>query len=102
MAGLRGDLARGAAIGLWAGVPQVLIVQVEERLLGLEDDKADIGPRFVQRAAAHMGESAPPATKWALAAAFHFLYSAGWECCTRSSSASGRRRHWSAGPRSGR
>jgi hypothetical protein len=78
MAGLRSELARGAVVGLWAGVPQVLIVQVEEKLLGLEDDKADIGPRFVQRAAAHMGESVPPATKWALAAAFHFLYSAGW------------------------
>jgi hypothetical protein len=71
-------MGRGVVAGLLAGIPQVLIVQAVERPLGLPPDKADIGPRFVQRVAERLGEPLAPAQKWGLAALFHFGYAAGW------------------------
>lgn len=69
---------RGAAVGLVAGVPQVLVVQVAEKLLGLPSEKADIGPRFVERATRNLGTSVPSPVHWLLSAVFHFAYSALW------------------------
>jgi hypothetical protein len=74
----RAAVVRGVVAGLVAGVPQVAIVQVAEKPLGLPANRADIGPRFVERIADHLGESLPPAAHWGLAALFHFAYSAGW------------------------
>jgi hypothetical protein len=78
MSNLISALARGAAAGLVAGIPQVLATQAEARLLGLPGDRADIGPRFVERVANHLDTSAPEAARWTLAAAFHFGYSVWW------------------------
>jgi hypothetical protein len=64
--------------GLFAGIPQVLAAQGAARLLGLPRQRADIGPRFVQRLAQHLGVSLPTGYQWALATAFHFGYSAWW------------------------
>ena len=69
---------QGMGAGLFAGIPQVLTTQVEAWLLGLARERADIGPRFVQRLARRLGESFPTSLKWALAAAFHFGYAAWW------------------------
>ena len=71
-------IARGAAAGLFAGIPQVLIVQAVERPLGLPREKADIGPRFVKRITERLGDPLHPAAQWGLAALFHFGYSAAW------------------------
>jgi hypothetical protein len=71
-------LARGVAAGLFAGIPQVLVVQLVEELLGLPPAKADIGPRFVQRVAEQLGTRLHPVPKWGLAALFHFGYAASW------------------------
>jgi hypothetical protein len=71
-------IRRGVAAGLFAGIPQVLLVQVLEKVLGLRDDRADIGPRFVGRLARQTGRSAPASVRWIVAALFHFAYSASW------------------------
>jgi ribose/xylose/arabinose/galactoside ABC-type transport system permease subunit len=76
--GTKGAIARGVTAGLFAGVPQVLFVQVLEKVLGLRDDRADIGPRFVGRLARQFGSSAPASVRWIVAALFHFAYSATW------------------------
>lgn len=77
----RWDLARhvalGVATGLFAGIPQVLAAQVVGALVG-KRDRADIGPRFVQRVAARTGHSPSRPERWSLAALFHFGYAAGW------------------------
>lgn len=71
-------VGRGIVVGLWAGVPQVLIAQVVEKLLGLSRGKADIGPRFVERAANQLGTSLPPLARWLISALFHFGYASWW------------------------
>jgi hypothetical protein len=68
----------GAASGLVAGVPQVLLTQMEARLLGLPAEQADIGPRFVQRLAQRVDASLRQPERWLLAGAFHFAYAAWW------------------------
>jgi hypothetical protein len=75
---LRRAVVRGVVAGLAAGVPQVGVTQVAEKLLGLPPSKADIGPRFVERLANRVGTSLAPAPRWGLAALFHFGYSAWW------------------------
>src|SRR5699024_2379831 len=74
----RGSIARGVVAGLVAGVPQVLLVQIAEKPLGLPPDEADIGPRFVERAAERVDQPLDPPAHWALATLFHFGYAAGW------------------------
>ena len=69
---------KGAALGLVAGIPQVLLTQLEARLLGLPGDQADIGPRFVHRVGEHLDSPPRRAERWLLAGAFHFGYAAGW------------------------
>lgn len=71
-------LTTGVFAGLIAGVPQVLLTQLEERLLGLHHESADIGPRFVRRLTQGLETRVPPGVEWALAAGFHFGYAAWW------------------------
>jgi hypothetical protein len=71
-------IGRGVVAGLIAGAPQVALTQFVVKPLGLPDDRADIGPRFVQQVARRLGHDLPSAQKWALAALFHFAYSAWW------------------------
>jgi hypothetical protein len=69
----------GVAAGLIAGIPQVLVTQIETRLFGLPRSKADIGPRFVRRVTQRAAGRAPsPVTEWLLATLFHFGYAAQW------------------------
>lgn len=72
------SLRTGVVAGLLAGIPQVLLTQLEVRLLGLPEQQADIGPRF----AARLGQRAglpPSSTKaWWLAGLFHFGYAGMW------------------------
>ena len=75
---LTSALVRGVAAGLVAGIPQVLVTQAEARAVGLHGEKADIGPRFVERLANHLGTSTPEPARWSIAAAFHFGYAAWW------------------------
>lgn len=70
-------VTHGVAAGWVAGVPQVVVTQVEGHLLGVPE-RADIGPRFIARAAQHEGRPLPPAVQWALAGVFHFEYAALW------------------------
>jgi hypothetical protein len=69
---------KGAAAGLGAGIPQVLLTQFEARALGLPGSQADIGPRFVQRVEQHLDAPLRRAERWLVAGGFHFAYSAGW------------------------
>jgi hypothetical protein len=79
VARLRQNLARGIAAGLIAGVPQVLLTQVESTAFGLPREQADIGPRFVRRLAQRgLGTSLSEPTHWLLATLFHFGYAAQW------------------------
>lgn len=70
-------ITRGVAAGWVAGIPQVLVTQAEGQLLGVRE-RADVGPRFVARAAEHEGRPLPTAVQWLLAAVFHFEYAALW------------------------
>jgi hypothetical protein len=78
MANLKASVARGVVAGLIAGVPQVVVTQIETGLFGLPREQADIGPRFVQRLAQHAGSSLSPPLQWLLGAVFHFTYAAQW------------------------
>jgi hypothetical protein len=79
VARLRQNVARGIAAGLIAGVPQVLVTQVESAIFGLPREQADIGPRFIRRLAQRvLGTSLSEPTHWLLATAFHFGYAAQW------------------------
>jgi hypothetical protein len=72
-------VASGALAGVVAGIPQVLATQLVAGLLAdTPRERADIGPRFVQRLANHLGESLPAPLQWLLGAVFHFGYGAGW------------------------
>ena len=71
-------LAEGIVAGLAAGVPQVLFAQIAGHLLDVPRERADIGPRFMQRLAQSFGTSLPEPLPWLLATAFHFGYAAGW------------------------
>jgi hypothetical protein len=76
--GLGRAAAFGSAAGLVAGIPQVLLTQLEARLLGLPAAQADIGPRFVQRLAERLDTRPKRSQRWLIAAGFHFGYGAGW------------------------
>lgn len=79
MTRLGSALMRGVVAGLIAGVPQVVLTQIEAGLFGMPREQADIGPRFVRRAAWHLVGAAPsPSTEWLLATLFHFGYAAQW------------------------
>lgn len=71
-------LIKGAAAGLVAGIPQVVVTQAEARLLGLPGSQADIGPRFVRRIEQRLDTRLPESQRWLIAGGFHFVYAAGW------------------------
>jgi hypothetical protein len=71
-------LRRGIEVGLIASVPQVLGTHIEERLLGLPEGSANIGPRFIQRLGEMTSQRLSEEIRWLGAAAFHFSYSASW------------------------
>jgi hypothetical protein len=78
MAHLRSAVIRGILAGLIAGVPQVVVTQIETQAFDLPRKQADIGPRFVRRLAQHLGTSLSPPLQWLLATGFHFGYAAQW------------------------
>jgi hypothetical protein len=78
MARLGTAVVKGVTAGLLAGIPQVVLTQVETGLLGMPREQADIGPRFVERLARQLGTSLSPPLRWLLATAFHFGYAAQW------------------------
>lgn len=70
-------LARGAAIGVLAGIVQILVAQFVG--LALERrERTDVAPRLVQRSAERLGHAPARPVRWLLAAAFHFGYAAFW------------------------
>ncbi len=70
-------ITRGVTAGWIAGVPQVVVTQIVGVLAGTRE-RADIGPRFVQRAAAYAGRPASGTLQWLIAGVFHFEYAAAW------------------------
>ena len=71
-------LVNGVIAGLLAGVPQVLLTQLEAWLLPVPRHHADIGPRFVQRVGEHLDADLEREQHWLLAGVFHFGYAAWW------------------------
>src|SRR5215471_986465 len=78
MAHLRSATINGVLAGLIAGIPQVVVTQTETQVFDLPREQADIGPRFVERLAKHLGTSLSDPAQWLLATAFHFGYAAQW------------------------
>jgi hypothetical protein len=70
-------VTRGVAAGWVAGIPQVVVTQMEGHLLGRRE-RADVGTRFIARAAQHEGRPLPPPVQWLLGGVFHFEYAALW------------------------
>lgn len=71
-------LRRGIEAGVVAGIPQVLLAKVEERLFLPPKEDANLGPRFVQRVSEAAGHRLNEDEKWIAASAFHFGYAAFW------------------------
>jgi hypothetical protein len=71
-------LRRGMEAGLVASVPQVLGTHLEEKLLGLPEGSANIGPRFIQRLGKMTRQKLSEEIRWLGASAFHFGYAASW------------------------
>jgi hypothetical protein len=79
MANLLSAAARGVVVGLIAGVPQVVLTQIETGFFDVPRERADIGPRFVRRVAQRFVGTTPSSpTEWLLATLFHFGYAAQW------------------------
>ena len=74
----RRPIKRGIEAGLLASVPQVLLPQLEERLLLAPGEDANIGPRFIERLAHLTRRPLREDTKWLAASAFHFGYASFW------------------------
>lgn len=72
------SLRRGVEAALAASVPQVIVPQVEEKLLGLPEGSSDIGPNFIERLGWMLDRELPENTRWLGASAFHFGYAAFW------------------------
>lgn len=70
-------ITRGVTAGWLAGIPQVLVAQVVAHLLGIRP-KADVGPRFIRRAAEHTGRPLSRPMHWLISGVFHFEYAAWW------------------------
>lgn len=78
---MRNAVLTGVVAGLIAGVPQVLLTQLEAVLVpSSARHSADIGPRFVQRLGERLDADLEHEQHWLLAAAFHFGYAAWWGC----------------------
>ncbi len=72
------SLLTGLITGLVAGIPQVVLTQIEAWLLPMPRSYADIGPRFVARLGEHADLDLEREHHWLLSAAFHFGYAAWW------------------------
>lgn len=70
-------ITRGVTAGWIAGIPQVLVAQIEGQMLGVRE-RADIGPRFVRQAALHAGSSLSGPLQWLISGVFHLEYAAMW------------------------
>jgi hypothetical protein len=68
----------GVIAGLVAGIPQVVLTQLEAWLLPGPREYADIGPRFVHRLSERTDADLEHTHHWLLAGAFHFGYAAFW------------------------
>jgi hypothetical protein len=68
----------GVLAGLVAGIPQVLLTQLEAWLLPVPRSHADIGPRFVERVGQKIDVPLRKQHHWLLAGLFHFGYAAWW------------------------
>jgi len=69
----------GVIAGLLAGIPQVVLTQLEAWLLpSTPRHSADIGPRFLKRLSQHFDADLEREHHWLLAGAFHFAYAAWW------------------------
>lgn len=71
-------LRRGIEAGVLAGVPQVLISKLEERLLLPGNEDVDLGPRLIERLGGMVHKRLREDEKWIGASAFHFGYAAFW------------------------
>jgi hypothetical protein len=74
---LVGNAVRGGAIGLFAGIVQV----VASQFVGLavrRRERTDVAPRLVQRVAERLGRSPGKPERWSLATVFHFGYALFW------------------------
>jgi hypothetical protein len=72
-------IVSGIFAGLVAGIPQVVLTQLEAWLLPTTPrHSADIGPRFVRRLSKHLDADLEREHHWLLAGAFHFGYAAWW------------------------
>jgi|SRR5579872_5698747 len=71
-------IVTGILAGLVAGVPQVVLTQIEAWLMPVPRSHADIGPRFVQRLTERFDTHLEEEHHWLLASVFHFGYSACW------------------------
>lgn len=72
------SLRRGVEAAVVAGVPQVLLSKLEERLFLRRHGEADLGPHLIEALASKLKRPLPEDTKWLAAAVFHFGYSAFW------------------------
>ena len=70
-------MARGALLGNFAGVVQVVVSQIVGIATGRRE-RTDIAPRLVERTAERLGTSLSRAPRWTLATVFHFGYATGW------------------------
>lgn len=82
-------LFTGVMAGLVAGIPQVLVTQLEAWLLPVHRSHADIGPRFVARVGQKADVSLEREHHWLLAGAFPLDTPPGGASSTRSCSAGG-------------
>lgn len=71
------SVARGSALGIFAGIVQVLASQVVG-LATRRRERTDVAPRLVQRIAERLGHSPGWPVRWSLAFVFHFGYAAFW------------------------
>jgi hypothetical protein len=78
MPGTPQALRNGIVAGLIAGIPQVVLTQLEAWLLPVPRSHADIGPRFVQRLSERLDVDMEREHHWLLAAVFHFGYAIWW------------------------
>lgn len=77
IAALTLTVTRGVMAGWIAGIPQVVLSQIVGALAGSRE-RADIGPRFMHRAAQQTGRHLSRPMRWLLGGVFHFEYAAMW------------------------
>lgn len=71
-------IRRGVEAAVLAGIPQVIVPKIQEKLILGEWESADLGPHFIEALADHASQPLPEDVKWLSASAFHFGYAAFW------------------------